>query len=51
MEFYSGVSEKVENADFYGIERGDPYLRRLDTKRKIAGTAKIISILCSESSV
>ena len=26
--FYTGVSKKFEDADFYSIKRGDPYLQR-----------------------
>ena len=43
-------SLKFENADFYGIESGDTYLRRRDAKREAAGTAKVLSILCETSS-
>ena len=28
MGFYTGVSKKFEDADFYSIKRGDPYLQR-----------------------
>ena len=50
MGFYAGVSEKFEDADFYGIESGDTYLRRRDAKREAAGIAKVLSILCEPSS-
>ena len=50
MGFYTGVSKKLEDADFYSIKRGDPYLQRSLQKRETAGTAKALSILYETSS-
>ena len=50
MGFYTRVSPKFEDADFYSAERGDPYLQRPLQKRETAGIAKVLPILCETSS-